>query len=269
MTYRIFTSTLSVLALTTLLTGAPALAAKAPVAPTGNDISWPQCGKPLPTGQAFGIVGVNDGLANNTNPCLAEQLAWATKSTGATTLVPKVALYVNTANPGGLGTASWPSNNVDPQGATTNNPYGTCDHANSAACAYQYGWNRAVEDAWQRGVSNPASYTWWLDVETINTWDSTSGGLARNAADLEGMTAYFKSLGAQVGVYSTSAQWAGIAGNVSATSNLNGLPNWRPGARTLAAAKSNCTLAPLTPGGKVVLTQYVSNNLDYDYACGS
>ena len=38
---------------------------------TGNDVSYPQCGKSFPSGQAFGIVGVNDGLANNANPCLA------------------------------------------------------------------------------------------------------------------------------------------------------------------------------------------------------
>ena len=39
----------------------------------GNDISYPQCGKALPSGQAFGIVAVNEGLPNNTNP------AWRTK----------------------------------------------------------------------------------------------------------------------------------------------------------------------------------------------
>jgi hypothetical protein len=41
----------------------------------GNDVSWPQCGKTLPSGQAFGIVGVIGGLANNTNPCFATELA--------------------------------------------------------------------------------------------------------------------------------------------------------------------------------------------------
>jgi hypothetical protein len=68
---------------------------------TGNDVSYPQCGRSLPSGQAF---GVNDGLANTTNPCLAKEITWAQKSTG-TTSQPPASLYVNTANPGNLGVA--------------------------------------------------------------------------------------------------------------------------------------------------------------------
>src|ERR1039457_2468788 len=45
--------------------------------PGGNDVSYPQCGVTLPSQQAFGIVGVNEGLANTTNPCLADEKAWA------------------------------------------------------------------------------------------------------------------------------------------------------------------------------------------------
>ena len=55
-----------------MLLALPAQAATA--AGPGNDVSWPQCGKALPKGQTFGIVGVNNGLANNTNPCLKTQL---------------------------------------------------------------------------------------------------------------------------------------------------------------------------------------------------
>ena len=36
----------------------------------GNDVSYPQCGSTLPGAPAFGIVGVNGGLANDLNPCL-------------------------------------------------------------------------------------------------------------------------------------------------------------------------------------------------------
>ncbi len=76
-----------------------------PGAPTdttkiGNDISWPQCGRTLPKGQAFGIVGVNGGKATTTNPCLADQLKWAAGSTGLNPNQPSTQLYVNTANPG-------------------------------------------------------------------------------------------------------------------------------------------------------------------------
>jgi hypothetical protein len=39
---------------------APAAAAHAASTPTGNDVSYPQCGQALPSGQAFGVVAVNE-----------------------------------------------------------------------------------------------------------------------------------------------------------------------------------------------------------------
>ena len=45
-----------------------AYAAQASSTPTGNDVSYPQCGKKLPSGQAFGIVGVNDGTREYNEP---------------------------------------------------------------------------------------------------------------------------------------------------------------------------------------------------------
>src|SRR5687767_1740342 len=71
----------------------------AAMAQIGYDVSWPQCGKSLPTGHAFGIVGVNDGIASTTNSCLGALLQWAHRASGATAQ-PKAQLYVNTANPG-------------------------------------------------------------------------------------------------------------------------------------------------------------------------
>ncbi len=259
--------------------GGQVLAAPRTVAkdPIGYDISWPQCGKRLPTNQAFGIVGVNGGLANNTNPCLSTQLTWANRSIGGANQ-PLIQLYVNTANPGGLGTASWPVNNIDPAGNMSPNPFAQCDNSDSLACAWQYGWNRAVEDNLQRfvpsattaGVNTSASaYTWWLDVETENTWKSGSAfAMQSNVAVLEGMTAYFKQLGAKVGLYSTGLQWSQIVGSaVSGTSNLNGLPNWRPSGASLNNAKANCSVEPLTAGGIISLTQFVIKGLDNNYSC--
>lgn len=245
---------------------------------TGLDISWPQCGARVPTTQAFGIVGVNGGLATTTNPCLKDQLVWASKSLGGTKQ-DKVQLYVNTANPGGLGTVSWPTTNTDSLGNVVNNSYGVCDGSDSIACAWQYGWNRAVEDvvlrfqpaATQAGVSNLASsYVWWLDVETSNTWKATGSAFNNqsNAVVLEGMTSYFKSAGGRVGLYSTSYQWNQIVGgSVTVASNLNGLASWLAGSTTLNSAKQTCNASALTAGGSVVLAQYVSKNLDYNYSC--
>ena len=266
----------------TALLNVPALAARAPArvpSQLGNDISWPQCGRKLPSGQAFGIVGVNGGIATTTNPCLADQLLWADNSSGAANQ-PKTQLYVNTANPGEIidQVSTWPVNNTDKTGYTTDNPYGECTGQNDLACSWQYGWNRAVEDVIDRFApavntttlnNDPAAYVWWLDVEIVNTWQSGSGGaLARNAATLEGMTAHFQSKNAPVGIYSTSYQWGQIVGSaVDNNSNLNGLASWLAGARNEADAKKKCSLPPLTAGGKVALTQFVSRSYDYDYSC--
>lgn len=237
----------------------------------GNDVSWPQCGKALPSGQAFAIVGVTGGLANNTNPCLAEQLAWAKLSTGQTKQ-PKVALYINTANPG-LAGSWWPSSNVY-SNTTVTNPYGTCEHKVDLACSYMYGYAKAYDDGTSRGVTNPGTYFWWLDVETGNSWQTDT---ALNRASLEGMVAYFTSITAGhtdadgkkagVGIYSTSSQWRTIAGTVPSSSSLTGLPSWLAGAKTMRGAKSNCSLSGLTSGSAVTMSQYVSAGLDYDYSC--
>lgn len=244
----------------------------------GIDVSWPQCGSVLPKDKAFGIVGVNGGLATDTNPCLKDQLVWANQAPGIVNQ-EKLQLYVNTANPGGLNTKSWPQTNIDPGGTVTTNPYGSCDGKDTKACAWQYGWNRALEDvndrfmpaATQANLNSSASaYIWWLDVETENTWKlgGTSFDQESNVAVLEGMTSYFKSVSGRVGIYSTGSQWSQIVGSsVGTASNLNGLDNWRPGGASLNTAKQACTATPLTTGGKVVLTQFVSKGLDYNHSC--
>jgi hypothetical protein len=66
-----------------------------------------------PKRQAFGIVGVNEGLANTTNPCLATEIAWALNSSG-TAKRSKASFYLNTANPSHHGAADWPVNNDNP-----------------------------------------------------------------------------------------------------------------------------------------------------------
>jgi hypothetical protein len=268
--------------LTVAAVPAVAFAAKPPASTpelVGYDISYPQCGKRLPTGQYFGIVGVNGGTAATTNPCMADQLVWANKSkTGSKQ--PKVQLYVNTANPGEVidQITTWPTSNTDKTGYTTTNPYGTCNGANDLACSWQYGWNRSVEADQDRfvpaakaaGINQAASpYTWWLDVETMNTWQSGStDALARNTAALEGFAKYYQSKGATVGLYSTGVQWSQITGNtVSPTSNLNGLANWRPSGASLSNAVANCTVAPLTTGGFISMTQYVIKGIDNNHSC--
>ncbi|QKS16135.1 hypothetical protein HUN59_07780 [Curtobacterium sp. Csp2] len=231
---------------------------------TGVDVSWPQCGSSLPTDAAFAVVGVNGGLANNTNPCLSSQLSWAAGSSGGTSQAP-VQLYVNTANPGKQASV-WPASNTLPNGGpTVANPYGTCAGGYDRACSYVYGYTRAYDDARSRGVDSPASYRWWLDVETEGTWQADT---TQNRADLEGMVAAFRAAGAQVGLYSTTFQWNSIVGTVPSSSSLAGLPSWiATGTTTLAAAQQACSGPALTTGGQVVMTQYVVGGFDRNATC--
>jgi hypothetical protein len=257
-----------------LLLGLPATGASAAPSstPAGYDVSHPQCGAELPANQAFGVVGVNGGLATTANPCLAEQLRWAAGSTGAVDEQPRIQLYVNTANPGELRhrVSTWP--------VAVSTPYGPCDYGNTVACSWQYGWERARETinevfvpaAEEAGVDPfPASYTWWLDVETENTWQSGSAAaLARNRAALEGMAAYIVARGGQPGLYAVPSQWRRIAGVVPADSTLYRLDSWLAGGRSASGAAAACDRPPLAGGGRVALVQYVSGGLDRDVACG-
>jgi hypothetical protein len=267
------------LALGTAL-AAPASAATVKPAGTtstaGYDVSYPQCSSSLPSGQAFGIVGVNGGKATTANPCLGTELAWAARSTGSTTQA-RAQLYLNTADPGQVRTqvTTWPSSGSTPYGSCTlaADGYGADDQA----CSWQYGYERARNDVTTifaqaspaPADANPADYVWWLDVETSNTWETGSAAaLANNRADLEGMVAYLTQVtGGRSGVYSTNAQWSAIAGTVPTSSSLYGLDSWMAGARTAQGAAGNCHNSPFGPGGRVTVSQYVSGGLDHDVSC--
>jgi hypothetical protein len=254
-----------------LLLGLPATGAAAATAAVGYDVSHPQCDEDLPGDPAFGVVGVNGGLATTANPCLAEQLRWAAGAPGADGAQPRLQLYVNTANPGEQRhrVSTWP--------VAWSTPYGPCDYGNTAACSWQYGWDRARDTvnevfapaAEAAGVDpDPARYTWWLDVETANTWQSGSAAAqARNRAALEGMAAYLIARGGSVGVYAVPAQWREVAGTVTWDSNLYRLDSWLPGAVTESGAEANCRREPLTNGGRVALSQYVRDGLDRNVVC--
>jgi len=247
---------------------APALAVPEQPKPVttllGNDVSWPQCDAPLPRGAAFAVIGVTGGLAVDSNPCFLDQLAWANRVTTGATAQPGIAVYVNTANPG-HSAVWWPASDHTRQGTPVANPYGHCTGDEGSACAYVYGYSAALDDATIRGVDDPGSYLWWLDVETMNTWqwDRTA-----NRAVLEGMVTRFRTMGARVGLYSTQLQWSLIAGRPDRGSNLNGLPSWLAGAATASDARARCAdSAPLTPGGTVSMVQFISKGLDYNVSC--
>ena len=234
----------------------------------GYDVSHPQCDVALPADAAFAVIGVNGGIATTVNPCLAEQWEWGQGAAGA---VP-AELYLNTANPGELReqVSTWPERG--------GNRYGACAGDNSAACSYEYGRARAADDVLmvldalgEAGISDVtdlAGMRWWLDVETMNTWQ-TGGEEAQhnNRAALEGMAEQLTSVGGQVGLYSTGQQWNEIVGAVLPWSSLYGLDSWLAGAESRTAAVLGCSDEPLVAGGRVVLTQYVLDDLDHDHLC--
>lgn len=241
----------------------------APVGSVGYDISYPQCGKAVPTGGAFAVIGINGGRNFSANPCLASQYAWA-----KTLQYPAMA-YVNSGNPGPVST-NWPAPMTAEGGALCVD--GTVD---DDGCAYIYGRRAAaaaVQFATAAGVERDT--TWWLDVESANSWD---GDGAANAADLQGMYDYLRSSGiAQVGIYSTGLQWGQITGGYTTATAaayrerwaphfapkypLTAGPNWVAGVTATAAAR-NCSQS--FTGGPTMLAQYIANNLDHNIVCGA
>jgi hypothetical protein len=254
-----------------LLTAVPTAAASSSrsTTPAGYDISYPQCGGTYPSSVSFGIVGVNDGIVYSANPCLASELKWAE---AAANHAPS--FYANTANPGPAYSSHWPSGQQSPQ---------VCNGSNSTQCSYDYGWD-AAEDSFADAVSaettdgsaSPAAAaaaaSWWLDVETGNSWETlesaygaTATSDANDQAALHGEIAALAGKGvASVGVYSTASQWTSITGGTG--SAFAGSPAWLAGFRTLRSAESGCSSTSFT-SGRVALTQYSSGGFDADYAC--
>lgn len=221
---------------------------------TGYDISWPQCNAPYPASPAFGIVGVNAGIVFSPNPCLASEIAWAG---GA-----KAGLYANTGNPGPALSKHWPAGQTTPRYCDPLNP-------DTAACAYDYGYNAAADSYGDAAAAfaslglteSPAGGAWWLDVETSNSWRSD---VSLNVADLQGATDYLVSVGVTaIGFYSTQYQWNVITGGTNA---FAAYPSWVAGASDAQGARANCSGAAFT-GGAVAMTQYVSAGFDRDISC--
>lgn len=237
--------------------------ARTSASPVGNDISYPQCGRTYPSGQAFAIVGVNGGKASNFNSCFASEWAWAQTSKGGTDQ-PPAQLYANTGNPGDVlaqyDVTDWPTSSV------AADPYGSCSGTwqDNLACSWEYGYERATADMNAVNAYQAYQGRWWLDIETANSWTSD---FAKNQASLEGMVYALEHAGNTVGIYSSSGSWSTLFGPVAPSSPLYSLDEWRPGAKTLTKAKSNCGLAPFEGNGRIAITQYVSTNLDYDYSC--
>lgn len=228
------------------------------------DVSYPQCGTTLPTAAGVSIVGVNDGIVLSTNPCLASQAGWANGH--------GLQFYANTGDPGPAYSSHWPTaGQAAPQSCTTTSQ-------NSTACSYDYGYN-AARDSFQRAVSaltnssiNPAAVTWWLDVETGNSWQTLESAYGQSApyqandvSALQGEAGGLQSEGVTtVGIYSTGYQWTEITGGTGSSFVSN--PAWLAGYSSESSAQTACSASSFT-GGRVTYTQYPSGSFDADYPC--
>jgi hypothetical protein len=224
----------------------------------GYDVSWPQCNDALPESFGFAIVGVNRGRTFSQNDCFAAQLRWA----GA-----DADFYLNTANPGPDQSSFWPSGESQPR---------DCDARDddTHACAFVYGWDAAADgyatvlDAfvalgWADAGADrvPGDATWWLDVETANSWRRDR---SLNVSALQGAVAFLESRGvAEVGFYSTPLLWWRVT---SGTDAFDGYPAWHAGARNLDDAKERCTHPSFT-GGELRMVQWIEKGIDRNLRC--
>ena len=228
---------LAVLSVVVISTGVAAAQGQYVKGSTGIDVSYPNCSASLPK-TSFGIVGVTGGTAFSQNPCLKAQ---ASKFNN-------LSLYMNTGWPG---VTSVYNNNQSPQ---------QCQAADLNCLAYNYGFNAGQDAMNYANNSGVYSQTWWLDVETMNSWSSDT---AQNRNSIQGFYDALKAGGVNtIGIYSTTAQWNGITGNW-----LNNWPSW--GATTWHTAKqaaTYCTGHEFT-GGPSYLMQYIGKHFDEDVAC--
>ena len=127
----------------------------------------------------------------------------------------------------------------------------------------------------------PKSRTWWLDVETANSWEGN--GIA-NAADLQGSFDYLREHGVkEVGIYSTDYQWRTITGGYHASTaatykrawasaftpkhRMHLAPLWQAGVQGIEVARQRCGIS--FTGAPVRMAQFIVDNLDHNLMCGS
>ncbi|MGA2472527.1 MAG: hypothetical protein ABSG39_03400, partial [Acidimicrobiales bacterium] len=156
-----------------------------PTGAYGFDISVYQCSS-FPTGDhQIGIVQVDGSSSGNTNPCLAQEAAWAG---------------------GGLNLYTYLTYGT----SATNEP--GCNQDTSCNAGYQAGIS-AYTDAQNAGAGS-TSTPWWLDVERAGANWSTSN-LSENAQFVQGaLNALHESEGIpDVGIYASPGVWNTIVGD--------------------------------------------------------
>lgn len=224
---------------------------------TGYDIGYPQCGlnaSSYPKG-SFGIVGVNGGYPfTYYNQCLAYEYA----------NTPSPGLYVNTG--------------YDPSYTTVDATHSTSQCVSASASipgtsAQQRAWavgcseaSRSLAYAAAQGATAPGSF--WLDVETANSWCGQPGtactDLSLNQYTIQGIVDTLRANSLPVvGAYSTAFQWNAILGSLP----ISGIATDWVATGTTSARRARQYCSRSFSGAPVQLVQYVSGGFDIDYAC--
>jgi hypothetical protein len=218
---------------------------------TGYDISWPQCGGAYPPQPyTVAVVGVNDGSAFTSNPCLASEARWAGSD---------LEIYLNINSP----------QSVDDN--DTSGPAGNCSPGNTECIAYNYGYNTALQSLSYAAGQSASSPVAWLDVETAGQCSSSfpTGGNGYwscnqqlNSSTIQGALDALRAHGEQAGVYSTSYQWSVITGGYTPSGGQMGA--WVAGAQD---NQSWCSGHGFGGGSTRLLQVYPPQTYDRDRAC--
>ena len=222
----------------------------------GNDVSWPQCAKAVggldlpmpPDTAAFVVIGLTKGLPFTENPCLADQVAWATQR-GTPAHAYTIAAFPTAAQLGTYGTQG-------PWRSTTR-----------AGQLSNVGWAEARFALQSLQSVRFAPPVVWVDVEprAAQPWPSTTAAQRReNRYVVEGLMRGLRDAGVAYGLYSYAAGWEAITGSWW----LPGVPVWATAGRLddPDEALNLCAKAGFS-GGRVLLSQWYDDVADHDRTC--
>ncbi len=244
-----------------------------PSSSTGIDVSYPNCGKPLPSSSStFAIVGVTDGRPFTTYKCLSG--LW--KSAPLTVIGPESyqpSAYFNTGYSGAYGRDI----NVQACG----NPGGSGFNPGLTAHA-----QKQADQAWEIGCSE-ASYAYatlakaattqpfmlFADIETGNSWSSN---VTLNQYAIDGISWGMAHTGSTTsnswGIYSSRSMWTTITGSAKwspTTTTKSTTPavtaNWVTGLE--GGCPNSSTGSVFDTAVSTWLSQVTTGSIDTDKLC--
>ena len=238
--FRLACAAFAALSLAAFLPASAAAASPLPSGAVGSDISWPQCGDPMPSAGSFAVLGVNGGAPFSGNLCMMDQYANAPRSAPPS-------LYLNT---GYLPEYRYLVTSGCRYQAHSITGMDIEREAWAIGCSEA---ETSIKYAYALGASSISM--WWLDVEIMNKW---SLQLNLNRFTLQGAVTRLSETDLPVGIYSSPAMWVMITGVLALPGYLSAI--WFAG--------GSCS-RPFLPNVEVPvwLVQHTFNHLDHDWAC--